>query len=68
VSRSSDLSVGYRIGYWLRMFGLSLFGPAQLGEGNDPKVRLVRERAAREAQAREAREARAQRKARRSGD
>ena len=58
MSRSSDLSVGYRIGYWLRMAGLSLFGPAQLGEGNDPKARLVRERQARETQAREAREAR----------
>ncbi|GAB3878397.1 hypothetical protein [Terrabacter terrigena] len=46
-SRSKGLSVGYRIGYRLRMIGLTLFGPAQLGEGNDPKARLVREREAR---------------------
>jgi hypothetical protein len=47
-SRSSKgLSVGYRIGYRLRLIGLTVFGPAQLGEGNDPKARLERERAAR---------------------
>lgn len=44
---SAGLSIGYRIGYRLRLIGLTLFGPAQLGEGNDPKVRLERERAAR---------------------
>lgn len=47
-SRSSrGLSIGYRIGYRLRLIGLTIFGPAQLGEGNDPKARLERERAAR---------------------
>ena len=55
-SKSKGLSVGYRIGYRLRMIGLTLFGPAQLGEGNDPKTRLVREREARVAAARAARE------------
>jgi hypothetical protein len=47
--RSGRLSLAYRLGYNLRMLGLSLFGPAQLGERNDPKERLRRERAAREA-------------------
>lgn len=51
--RSNEgLSIGYRIGYRLRMLGLSLFGPAQLGESNDPKARLAREREARVARAR----------------
>ena len=51
--RSSEgLSIGYRIGYRLRMLGLTIFGPAQLGESNDPKARLVREREARVARAR----------------
>jgi len=47
----SGLSIGYRIGYRIRMFALTIFGPAQLGEGNDPKARLERERAARVARA-----------------
>jgi len=51
-SRSKGLSVGYRIGYRLRMIGLTIFGPAQLGEGNDPKARLAAERQARVARAR----------------
>jgi hypothetical protein len=51
-SGSKGLSVGYRIGYRLRMIGLTLFGPAQLGEANDPKSRLVAEREARLARAR----------------
>ncbi|GAA2745079.1 hypothetical protein GCM10009868_25250 [Terrabacter aerolatus] len=52
-SRSSrGLSIGYRIGYRLRLIGLTIFGPAQLGEGNDPKARLERERAAKVAAAR----------------
>jgi hypothetical protein len=51
-SRSrGGLSVGYRIGYRLKMIGLTLFGPAQLGEGNDPKARLVADRQARLARA-----------------
>ncbi|MBC9823798.1 hypothetical protein [Terrabacter sp. MAHUQ-38] len=55
--RSSEgLSIGYRIGYRLRMLGLTLFGPAQLGESNDPKARLVREREARVARARATRQ------------
>jgi hypothetical protein len=48
-SRKGRLSLAYRIGYQLRMAGLSLFGPAQLGAQDDPKERLRRERAAREA-------------------
>ncbi|MEW1955489.1 hypothetical protein [Terrabacter sp. NPDC080008] len=52
-SKSRDgLSIGYRIGYRIRMFVLTIFGPAQLGESNDPKARLERERAARIARAR----------------
>ena len=58
ISRSRDgLSIGYRIGYRLRLIGLTIFGPAQLGEGNDPSARLARERAAKVAAARAAREA-----------
>jgi hypothetical protein len=58
VSRSSNegLSIPYRIGYQLRMLGLSLFGPAQLGEKDDPKTRLAREREAKVAGARARRE------------
>lgn len=52
----SGLSIGYRIGYRLRMIGLTIFGPAQLGENNDPKLRLERERAERVAAARARRE------------
>lgn len=56
-SRSrGGLSIGYRIGYRLKMIGLTLFGPAQLGESNDPKARLVAERQARLARARAERE------------
>jgi len=47
VSRPKGLPIGYRIGYRLRLAAVTLFGPAQLGEGNDPKARLERERAAR---------------------
>ena len=60
MSRSSPrdgLSVGYRIGYRLRLVALTVFGPAQLGEGNDPTARLARERAAKVAAARAARDA-----------
>ncbi|GAB3047869.1 hypothetical protein GCM10027053_02290 [Intrasporangium mesophilum] len=60
MSRSSNegLSIPYRIGYQLRMLGLSLFGPAQLSEQNDPKTRLFKEREAKVAAARARREAR----------
>jgi hypothetical protein len=51
-SKSTGLSIGYRIAYRLKMIGLTLFGPAQLGESNDPKARLVAERQARVARAR----------------
>lgn len=51
-SESSGLSIGYRVGYRIRLFALTVFGPAQLGEANDPKARLERERAARIARAR----------------
>ena len=56
--KNEGLSMGYRIAYRLRLIGLSLFGPAQLGEGNDPKRRLERERDAKVATARAAREKR----------
>ncbi|CAN7253622.1 hypothetical protein LJR027_000978 [Terrabacter sp. LjRoot27] len=52
------LSIPYRIGYRLRLIALTVFGPAQLGEGNDPTARLARERAAKVAAARAARDAR----------
>ena len=43
---SEGLSIGYRISYRVRAIGLSIYGPAQLGEDDDPLVRLRRERAA----------------------
>lgn len=44
--QSEGLSMGYRISYRLRKIALTIFGPAQLGENDDPLVRLRRERAA----------------------
>ncbi len=40
------LSVGYRVMYRIKHAGLSVFGPAQLSEEEDPRRRLERERAA----------------------
>ena len=60
MSRSTPrdgLSIGYRIGYRLRLVALTVFGPAPLGVGNDPTARLARERAAKVAAARAARDA-----------
>ena len=45
-AQSEGLSIGYRISYRLRTIALTIFGPAQLGEDDDPLVRLRRERAA----------------------
>lgn len=52
------LSLGYRVLYGIKYLGWHLFGPAQLGEEDDPHMRLKRERAAKVAAAREARLAR----------
>ena len=49
---SEGLSLAYRIGWRVRYLGLHVFGPAQLGELDDPHERLKRERAARVAAAR----------------
>jgi hypothetical protein len=43
-SRAEGLSLGYRLGYRLRLAALTLLGPAELEEHNDPKARLRRER------------------------
>jgi hypothetical protein len=43
-SDSEGLSLGYRILYRIRYIGLHLYGPAQLGDRDDPHVRLRRER------------------------
>jgi hypothetical protein len=60
MSRKSDnnegLSLGYRILYRIRYIGLHVFGPAQLGEADDPHAQLRRERAAKVAAAKAARE------------
>jgi hypothetical protein len=59
MSRKSDnegLSLGYRILYRIRYIGLHVFGPAQLGETDDPHAQLRRERAAKVAAAKAARE------------
>jgi len=39
------LSLGYRMLYRIRFIGLHLFGPAQLGDSDEPHARLRRERA-----------------------
>lgn len=49
------LSLGYRIMYRIKYLGWHLYGPAQLGEYDDPHRRLERERAAKVKAAREAR-------------
>lgn len=53
---SEGLSLGYRILYRIRYIGLHLFGPAQLGDEEDPHARLRRERERKVAVARRARE------------
>ena len=45
-TQSDGLSIGYRISYRLRAIALTIFGPAQLSEDEDPLMRLRRERAA----------------------
>ena len=60
MSRKADregLSLAYRIGYRIKWLGMHLYGPAQLGDAEDPHRRLERQRAARVAAARRAREA-----------
>lgn len=49
------LSLGYRIMYRIKYLGWHLYGPAQLGEDDDPHRRLERQRAAKVAAARAAR-------------
>ena len=61
MSRKADregLSLGYRIGYRVKVLGMHLYGPAQLGEAEDPHRRLERKRAAKVAAARHARQER----------
>ena len=43
-SDNEGLSLGYRILYRLRYVALHVFGPAQLGDAENPHVRLRRER------------------------
>ena len=52
---SEGLSLAYRILYRIRYIGLHLFGPAQLGDAEDPHARLKRERERKVAEARRAR-------------
>ncbi len=61
MSRKADregLSLGYRIGYRIKVLGMHLYGPAQLGESEDPHRRLERQRTAKVAAARQARQSR----------
>ena len=61
MSRKADregLSLGYRIGYRIKVLGMHMYGPAQLGDAEDPHRRLERQRAAKVAAARSARETR----------
>jgi hypothetical protein len=55
---SEGLSVGYRMFYRIRHIGLHVFGPAQLGDTDDPHARLRRERQRKVEAARRARQAR----------
>ncbi|WP_404385470.1 hypothetical protein LL946_05215 [Knoellia locipacati] len=55
---NEGLSLGYRLGYRIQMAMFEVFGPAQLGEGDDPQMRLRRRRRAKVEAAREARVAR----------
>lgn len=52
---NEGLSLGYRLGYRIQMVMWEIFGPAQLGSGDDPQMRLRRRREAKVAAAREAR-------------
>ncbi len=51
---SEGLSLGYRIFYRIKYIGLSVFGPAQLGDDEDPRARMRRERERKVAAARRA--------------
>jgi len=53
--RNEGLSLAYRLGYVIRYAGLHVFGPATLGDEDDPHARMRRERAARVAAAAAAR-------------
>ena len=55
---NEGLSLGYRLGYRIQMAMWEVFGPAQLGAGDDPQMRLERRRRAKVTAAREARIAR----------
>ena len=55
---NEGLSLGYRLGYRIQMAMWEVFGPAQLGAGDDPQMRLERRRRAKVTAAREARMAR----------
>ena len=57
-SRGDGLSLAYRLGYRLRLAALTLLGPAELDERNDPKAMLRRERERKVAAARAAHDAR----------
>jgi hypothetical protein len=54
-AESEGLSLAYRILYRIRYIGLHLYGPAQLGDAEDPHARLKRERERKVADARRAR-------------
>ena len=61
MSRKADregLSLGYRIAYRVKVLGMHMYGPAQLGEAEDPHRRLERQRATKVATARRARQER----------
>lgn len=55
---NEGLSLGYRLAYRIQMLMWEVFGPAQLGAGDDPQMRLRRRREAKVSAAREARVAR----------
>lgn len=57
-AENEGLTLGYRVGYRIQMAMWEVFGPAQLGEGDDPQMRLRRRRQAKVEAARAARLAR----------
>jgi hypothetical protein len=58
-SEREGLSMGYRVRYRLRRMILQIYGPAQLGDSEDPLAKLANERAAKVEAARSAAERRA---------
>ena len=51
MGRSSKVGFWYRVGWRINYTLLTVLGPAQLGSGQDPRERMLAERAERERRA-----------------